>query len=105
MAQDIKPGTTVNVKVTSIPTNAGAAKTIVRLLHKDAQVKREQKRLEKVREAGIRHHQRGGRQWAVRVVKVHPVAAEVGQSGTILATADVLRDLGSVERFVEVTPA
>ncbi|MFW6059400.1 MAG: hypothetical protein ACODAQ_04420 [Phycisphaeraceae bacterium] len=103
--ESITPGQTVHVKVVKQPTNAAARKTLERLLSKDAGVHREQERLRRARERRLTHHQRGGRQWAVRLVKQHPVQGRRGEEGTIKATVDVLRDLGSVQRFVEVTPA
>ena len=105
MIEKIETGSDVNVKIVKQPTNAAAAKTLRRLLNKDEQFKSEQKRLERARAKNLRYHQRGGRPWAVRVVKQHAVEATVGESGQIKATYDVVKDLKSVERFIEVTPA
>jgi hypothetical protein len=105
MAQDIAIGSKVNIKVVKAPSNEAARKTIVRVLSKDPEVKKDNERLRRAREAHLRWSQRGGRQWADRVVKQHPLEAQVGESGTVLATNDVLTDLRSVARFVEVTPA
>jgi hypothetical protein len=102
---DIAPGTRVNVKVTKPPTNAAAAKTIARVLSKDATVKAHNKRLAKHRKNHTPSKQRGGREWFQRIVKQHPVEGKVGESGTVTATVDVLNDLASVSRFVEVKPA
>lgn len=104
---DIQPGTTVNVKIVKQPTSAGARKTLVRLLSKDASVVKENLRLKKVRAANEIATQRGGRVrvWAGRVVKQHPVAGKVGESATILASVDVLTDLKSVSKYVEVSAA
>ena len=41
----------------------------------------------------------------VAAVYPHPVKGDVGESGTILASPDVITDLNSVERFVEVSAA
>lgn len=98
-------GSKIQVKIVRQPTNAAAAKTLERLLCKDRTVQKEVKRQAKIRKEGMSSHQRGGRPWEVRLVKQHPVTGKVGEQGTILATADVIRDLGSVERFVEITPA
>ena len=105
MIDNIQTGSEVNVKIVKQPTNAAAVKTLQRVLHKDEQVHEEQKRLERARLKNLRHHQRGGRQWAVRVVKQFPIKAVVGESGKVKATYDVINDLKSVQRFVEVTPA
>lgn len=104
MLDTIDPGTEITVKIVRQPTNVAAAKTLRRVLSQDPAVKAENRRLEKVRKAGMRVKQRGGRPWEVRVVKQHPVAGQLGESGTVTASADVLRDLGSVQRFIEVAP-
>lgn len=105
MIENVKPGDTINVKITSRPTNASARKTLQRVLNKDAEHKKEVERQRDVRASNIRMKIRGGRPWYRRVVKQHAVQGEVGESGTVLASVDVLRDLGSVQRFIEVTPA
>lgn len=101
------PGSTVNIKIVKAPTSASARKTLVRLLSKDAEVVKENKRLKKVRATNQTHSPRGGRWrvWEGRLPKQHPVKGDVGEAGTIIATADVLTDLKSVEKFVEVSAA
>jgi hypothetical protein len=98
-------GSMIHVKIVRQPTTARAAKTLERLLCKDRGLQKEVKRQSKIRKEGFRSHQRGGRPWEVRVVKQHAAEGKVGEQGTIWATADVIRDLGSVERFIEITPA
>jgi hypothetical protein len=105
MLDKIAPGSKVSVKVTKKPTNAAAAKTLVRLLSKDRAHKANTERLRKARVKHFSQNRRGGRFWDVNVVKQHPLDGSIGESGTITATLDVLRDLASVSRFVEVTKA
>lgn len=104
---DITPGTTVNIKIVKTPTNASARKTLVRLLSKDADVIAENKRHKRVRKTNQTHSPRGGRWrvWEGRLAKQHPVKGDIGEAGTILASPDVVTDLKSVERFVEVSAA
>ncbi|MFP4143577.1 MAG: hypothetical protein ACOCTI_07010 [Phycisphaeraceae bacterium] len=102
---DINPGDKINVKIVKRPTNQAALKTVQRLLARDPEMAAEIERERKVRKRNTEIRSRGGRPWAVRLVKHHPVQGEVGEQGTMRATVDVLRDLPSVERFVEVTPA
>lgn len=103
MPANIKTGSQVNIKIVKQPTNAAAQKTLVRLLSKDDQIKAENKRLETARAKNLRLANRGGRKWAVRVVKQHPVKGRVGETGTIKASYDVIKDLQSVERFIEIS--
>jgi len=56
----------------------------------------------------LRAPQRGGGRWRVwesRLAKQHPVKGALGEQGTFVASVDVLRDLKSVERFIEVQAA
>ncbi|MEX2213980.1 MAG: hypothetical protein WD768_07620 [Phycisphaeraceae bacterium] len=105
MATQIKPGSRILVKVVKAPTNAAAEKTLARLLCKDAAAKREVNRQRSIRKRLYDPKPRGGRTYAGHIVKQQPMHGKLGESGTITASLDVLRDLASVERFVEVTPA
>lgn len=100
----LAPGTRIKLTVASIPASEGARKTLVRLLSKDDDAKIEDARLRQVRKANAVINQRGGRirLWAGRVVKQHPVKGKLGETGTITASVDVLRDLRSVARFVNI---
>lgn len=104
---DITPGSTINIKIVKLPANEGARKTLVRLLSKDPDVAAENKRHKKVRKTNQTHSPRGGRWriWEGRLPKQRPVTGAVGESGTILASVDVLTDLKGVERFIEVSSA
>jgi len=103
MAQDIKVGSNVKVTVVKDVTNEAARKTIARILAKDADIAAEHKRLRKSRDRHLRLEARGGREWAVRVIKQHPIQGKSGETGTVLATVDVINDLNSVKKFVEVS--
>jgi hypothetical protein len=102
---DIQIGTNVQVKVVKQPTNEAAIKTLRRVLAKDETIKAEKKRLDKVADSKLRFKTRGGRPWIQRMVKIHPVQGVQGEQGVVFASADVINDLKSVARFIEVTPA
>lgn len=105
MLDNVTPGSRIHVKVVKTPRNAAAAKTLVRLLHRDAKVAEEQRRLKRVLHSNFRTKRRSGRNWPVHMVKQHPVKGQAGESGTILASVDALPDLHSVNRFIEITKA
>src|SRR5690242_5090504 len=93
-----QPGGTVRVTINKTPTRAAAVKTLERLFMMDktiakpiAQRSRNFKELPK---------RRGGQIWTKRPNKVHPELSR-GKSATIKATPQHLRDLKSVEEFVE----
>ncbi len=104
-ASDIKPGSKVTLTVVKTPSNAGARKTLERLLCKDEARKLDDRRLAKIRKTHYSPRRRGGRLYSGRVPKQHLAHGHVGESGTITATNDVLRDLPSVERFLEIKEA
>ena len=99
MAIDIKPGGTVRVTISKTITRDGARKTLERLFMKDKAVaspiatrSRNFKELPK---------RRGGVIWTKRPNKLHP-ALERGAAATIKATPQHLKDLQSVEEFVQI---
>jgi hypothetical protein len=104
---DIQTGSQIHIEVVKQPTNAAAAKTLARLLSKDENAVAENRRHKKIRKNAQWKSSRGGRWrvWESRMIKQHPVTGQLGESGTITATYDVLKDLDSVQRFVEVKAA
>jgi hypothetical protein len=102
MAIDLKPGQTVRVTVSKNITRDAARKTIERLFMKDKAVRAPL-------DARSKNFiplpkRRGGTIWTKRVNKVHP-GLDKGASATITATAQAIKDLKSVETFVDVASA
>ena len=94
-----QPGQTVRVTIKRLINRAAARKTIERLFLKD---KAQCAPLD-ARSANFipLPKRRGGCIWTKRTNKVHPQLV-TGDSATIKATPQHLRDLKSVEEFVEV---
>ncbi len=105
MLDNIRPGSQIRVKVTKRPTNVAANKTLARVLAKSPTARAEQNRLEKVRVKQYSPRMRGGRLYSGRMVKIPPVKGTLGDEGVIIATVDVIKDLKSVARFIEVSDA
>ena len=105
MLDKITLGSRVNVKIVKEPTNTAAKKTLVRVLSKDSSIVAENNRLRKVRDSNYTPRHRGGRLYSGHMVKLRPVKGRLGESGTVTATSDVVSDLRSVERFIEVARA
>ena len=103
MAIDIRPGQWINVTVTRQPRAAGALKTLVRLLQRDTAARKIAARAKKARPVG--EHRRGGRMWKDRPSRVPTVATDAGASYRIFASLDVLKDLTSIEKYVQIVPA
>lgn len=104
---DFQPGKPVTMTVTSVPTNAAAVKTIVRLLCKDPVTAKRNARIKRGRLAEPKFSPRGGRWrvWESRQPKIRVVSGKPGESATFTAGVQELRDLASVERFVEIKSA
>jgi hypothetical protein len=102
MALAAIPGGTVRVTITKSITRANAQKTLERLFMSDKVVAgpvalRESNFVDKPK-------RRGGRIWTKYANKVHLDLVK-GASATIKATPQHVRDLRSVEEFVEVASA
>lgn len=96
---DIEPGSKVKVTVTSSKLSQGAAKTLGRLFLKDPETKAQRRRTPKPSE----ERTRAGRPWFVRPKGSAVNAPHKGDTCELDCTLDVVRDLASVERYVQIT--
>ena len=99
MAMNLESGKSVRVTISKSITRASARKTLERLFLRDKAVRtpigvrsRNFKELPK---------RRGGCIWTKRPNKVHP-SLEKGESATMKTTPQSIRDLNSVQEFIEV---
>jgi hypothetical protein len=97
MALDVKSGQTIKVTISKTINRAAARKTVERLFMKD-------KAVVAPLDARAKNFiplpkRRGGCIWTKRVNKIHPTLV-CGESATILATPQAIRDLNSVSDFV-----
>lgn len=99
MPFDFKPGTALRVTINKTVNRAAAKKTLERLFMSDQAVAKPIEARE--RNFKPRPKRRGGRIWTKWPNKVHPKLAR-GDAATIKATPQALKDLGSVEDFVQV---
>jgi predicted DNA-binding antitoxin AbrB/MazE fold protein len=99
MAIDLKPGTTVRVTINKNITRASARKTLERLFLTDKEVRKPIAR--RSRNFIELPKRRGGQIWTKRPNKVHPTL-EKGAAATIKTTPQLIKDLRSVENFIQV---
>jgi hypothetical protein len=99
MPFDFKSGTALRVTVRKNIKRAGAQKTLERLFMTDRAVARPIER--RSRNFKVLPKRRGGQIWTKRPNKVFPKIVP-GAAATIKATPQVLRDLASVEAYVQV---
>jgi hypothetical protein len=100
MAIDLKPGQTVRVTINKTINRASARKTLERLFMQDKAVSQPMER--RSRNFKELPKRRGGQIWTKRPNKLHPALAR-GDAATIKATPQSIRDLASVEPFVQVS--
>lgn len=105
MSLDLKPGAKIAVTITKDPTNAAAAKTLSRLFAKDAANRRLGRKRQKMLQAAVTYIRRGGRPWANRPKAPALVKPARGTTCRLTTTTDMIHDLASVRRFVEIKPA
>ena len=99
MAIDLKPGGTVRVTISKNITRESARKTLIRLFMSDKEVAKPiERRSRNFKELPKR---RGGQIWTKRPNKVFP-KLERGTGATIKATPQSIKDLRSVEDFIQV---
>jgi hypothetical protein len=96
------PGATIKVTIKGLITRAAARKTIERIFIKDRAHTDPLDR--RSRNFIPLPKRRGGQIWTKRVNKIHP-PLNSGDTATIKATPQTLRDLASVNEFVEVGAA
>jgi hypothetical protein len=103
MAAEIKTNDWVNVTVKSEPRTHGGRKTLLRMLGKDPDVRKERERMKKTRPRT--EHQRGGRMWQDYPPHLRPTTVPAGTTFRVRASLDVLREMQSVAQYVELSPA
>lgn len=99
MAIEAKAGQTLRVTITKFINRDGARKTLERIFLKDKSVAKPLA----IRSANFadKPKRRGGRIWTKHPNKLH-LPLDKGDAATIKATAQALKDLNSVETFIEV---
>ena len=102
MAIEAKPGQTLRITISKHVNRESARKTLERLFMLDKSVKKPlDQRSRNFKELPKR---RGGVIWTKRPNKLHPDLNQ-GAAATIKATPQLIRDLNSVEAFVQVQPS
>lgn len=99
MALDIQPGRSIRVTIKKQVNRQSARKTLERMFMRDKSVSGPiETRSGNFKELPKR---RGGCIWTKRPNKIH-LALNKGESASITATPQIVRDLQSVQAFVEV---
>jgi len=99
MALNLETGKSVRVTISRTITREAARKTLERLFMRDKMIRNPIN----VRSRNFKEipKRRGGCIWTKRPNKVHPTL-DKGASATVQTTPQSIRDLNSVEAFIEV---
>ncbi len=95
---DIQPGSNVTVTVKSTIKAEAARKTLARIFMKDKAIR--DTRLTKPKK--VTATRRAGRIWNLRPEGTCNRPPVLGDSAKVVATVDVIRDIQSVARYVDV---
>ncbi len=98
----LTPGTTVTLRVKTVPTTAKGRKTIERLMRLNPKVQRTLDKVAKVRGRTTPLNQRGGRMWTARMKATKVVNLSKGASFSLFVTPQIVPDIKSVSKFVTV---
>jgi len=100
----IVPNTEMTFKITALPTRPAAKKTIERLMWMQSDKKRDLKMLQRRRkQKDIKHTVRAGRVWLDRPRATRTARAELGASFTLRVTPQIVNDLNSVAKYLDVS--
>jgi len=99
---EVEPGASIVVEIRKSPTGEAARKTLLRVCAKDSNVQRQQRR-QKAQRPSWQDKRRGGRFWHHQMKSQSPVSLAPGRTYELRATLDVVRDLESVARYVNIT--
>jgi hypothetical protein len=99
MALKLETGKSVRITISKTVNRAAARKTLERLFMRDKAIKQPLDR--RSRNFIELPKRRGGQIWTKRPNKLHPSLAR-GASATVKTTPQSIRDLASVEDFIEV---
>lgn len=97
-----KPGQTITVTIEAEPRSEGAAKTIARLMRRDADTKRGLRRGQLLRSRRNHRYIRGNRDWVAREKAAKLVRVEKGATWSMPFTADLAREFQSVGEYLSV---
>jgi hypothetical protein len=103
-ADKIVPNTDLTFTIVKAPTRPAPRKTIERLMWMQPQVKKDLSMLQRVRkQKGIKYTIRAGRVWFDRPRATRTVRCEQGASFTLHVTPQLVNDLKSVAKYLDVS--
>ncbi len=105
MIDTLSAGDNITLTVEKVPNNKGARDTIVRLMRRDPDIKRNLARAQRMRRQRMHSYIRGGRRWYAREKSAKIAICEQGNTWSMPFTFDIAPDLKSVESYLKVAKA
>jgi len=103
MATALSSNKTLTFSIVKLPTRLAQRKTLERLMRMQPDVAKGLRKLQSRRQATEnKGHQRGGRTWISRVKAPKLVHMVAGESFTLHVTPQLLPDIKSIEKYLEV---
>ena len=104
MIADVTPGSMVRITVKKTPPSEAAAKTLSRVFAKDPANRKARAHRKQLLKSAMVRTRRGGRISMVRSKAPRLFQPVQGDTCNVRATCDVIKDLGSVERLLDIAP-
>lgn len=105
MLDTLAAGDNLKLTITSMPKNKSACDTIVRMMRRDPDIKRNLKRAQRLRAKRMHSYIRGGRMWYAREKAARIAQCVNGNEWSMAYTHDIRPDLASVEKYLSVEKA
>lgn len=102
MFENIKPGQSITVTVTSVPRTDDRKSTIERLMRRDIAAKRGLRKSARMRRQNMIVYNRGNRDWYKRELCSKIVHLAKGASWSMLYTPDLANDFAAVSKYLSV---
>ncbi len=105
MIDTYAPGQNITCTITSIPKTEAGKKTVLRLMRRDADIRRSLRHAQNHRRRTMHSYIRGGTTWFNRKPVGTIARVELGNSWTMPFTPDLANDLQSVSANIEIKSA
>lgn len=105
MIDTLSAGDNISLTIDKVPANKAACDTIVRMMRRDPDIKRSLARAQRMRRQRMTSYIRGGRMWYSREKAAKIAVCEQGNSWSMVFTHDITPDLGSVEKYLNISKA
>jgi hypothetical protein len=105
MLDTLKPGQTIRCTITAAPRTEAGIDTLERLMRQEPSIKRGLRRAQRRRRQDMVVYNRGNRDWYKREICGKLVQARKGASWTMQYSLQILPELKSLAKYLQVKPA